>query len=189
MIYQPTPPPAPRVQIYDNTPPKTLGDYSGRAPASKHLPRPGESAWAFKARTERTGLRHLSENLPPAELEAVAAAYNGAVEHLEGGTVDQQVTQTPVARWNEVRGSLGLANVVDRGIFGTSSPQERAMALGGRFGGREIERNGGLANSIGPAPARVDMAAAWERQRLPEYAQRTEIPAGSSGTGFLGVDR
>ena len=51
------------------------------------------------------------------------------------------------------------------------------MALGGRFGGREIERNGGLANSIGPAPARVDMAAAWERKRLPEYAQRTEIPS------------
>ena len=175
--------------MYDSTPPKTLDHYSGQAQTSKHLLRPGESAWAFKARTERTGLRHLSENLPAAELEAVAAAYNGAVEHLEGGTVDQQVRETPVGRWGEVRGSLGLANVTGRGIMGTSSPQERATALGGRFGGREIERNGGLANSIGPAPARVDMAAAWERQRLPGYAQRTEIPAGSSGTGFLGVDR
>lgn len=180
MIYQPTPTPAPRPSIYASTPPKALSDYASSAPPSRYAQRAGESDEAFTSRLQGIGLNHLAETLPRPEIVAVAGEYNAAVERLASGALNH----------DQLRAQLSArAEGTGRGIMGTGTPQDRASVLGSRFGGREIAKQGGLADSIGPAPARVDMAAAWERQRLPVYAQRQEIPTGSSGTGFLGVDR
>ena len=157
---------------------RSLESYVSTAPRSKYDPRPGESDHGYTARLRGIGLQHLAQVLDQATLERVSAAYNSAVQRLEGGTTHEQLRAQLDAR----------ADGSGRGVMGSSTPQERATALGSRFGGREIAKNGGLADSIAPAVPRVDMAAAWQRQNLPAFAQRPEIPAGSSGSGFLGVD-
>lgn len=181
LIYRATPAPPPRPQIYDNTPPKQLGDYRTSAPRSKYTQRPGESDHGFTARLQGIGLNHLADTLPVPELAAVAGAYNAAVERIASGALTH----------DQLRRSLDARNSgTGVGIMGRdASPHQRASALGSRHGGRQIERNGGLGTSVGPAPASVDLAAAWQRQNLPAFAQRPDIPSGSSGDGFVGVDR
>lgn len=129
--------------------------------------RPGESTESWRRRVLAV-VRHLPEDEAAARLAAI----------------DQADQQERPRSGEELHAQLqARQSGVNVGVMGRV--EDRASALGSRFGGREIVKNGGLAESIGPAPARVDMAAAWERQRLPVYAQRQEIPSGSSGEGIF----
>jgi hypothetical protein len=121
----------------------------------------------------------LTNSLEASELERVAAQYNAAVQRIEVG----EYTHSDLRRDLDQRNSG-----TNYGLYGASTPQERAATLGSRVGGREIERNGGLyGDSVGPAPARADMRAAWEAKNMPAFV-RQQAPTGSSGDGWVGVD-
>jgi hypothetical protein len=167
-----------RPQIYDYTPPRTLSDYASQGPRSKWEQAPNQSDRDYTAKL-KPYLQHLAETLPPAELERVAASYNAAITRLEGG----QYSHTDLRRDLESRTSA-----TGRGIMGTSTPQDRAAALGSRWGGREIEKPVGIGDSVGPAPQAVDLAAVHNAPVA--FAQHTDVSGlRSTGSGFIGVDR
>jgi hypothetical protein len=153
--------------------------------ASKYAQKPGESDHAFTARLRGIGLEHLAETLPQAELAAVAASYNGAVQRIEQGggpQTGEQLHEQLAAR----------QTVVDRGLY-DGTPQDRA-ALVGRWGGRVIQGQGhAMVETISSGtPLSSVEAYALARQRDAEASgqlpQRQAVPASSSGSGWLGVD-
>ena len=191
MIYQEPVTPVQRPAIYTNAPVRTLGDYASATVASRYEPKSGESDHGYVARLTPL-LRHLAESLPADELERVAAAYKSAVARLEGGT------QTHA----ELREHLDANGPDQRGLFGISSPQERAAALGNRgFGsGRQVEANGHLADAghVTPGQGVPPMSAARAMQivrqreaevrgQLPQHTDASQLR--STGAGFMGVDR
>src|SRR5580700_4314378 len=128
-IYNPAPAPAPKRNLYEgSTPYGGLASYSAKAPTSRYLPKAGESPHDYKVRLQGVGLVHLAENLPEAELAQVAEAYNQAVTALEAGPGSH----------TELRQRLASRTTgTDIGIMGASAEQ-RAVAVGSRFGGREL---------------------------------------------------
>lgn len=154
-----------------------LEGYTGGPLKSKHLPRPGESDHAFIARTQATGLEHLADQLPAAEVEAVAAAYNAAVERT--GKLDvTAVRRLSVQDYGSQREQLGAGR--SRG-FGS---------------GRALDFNGHItADTISSSrPASMAEVGVIMRQREAEQRgqqpQHTDVSAlHSTGTGFLGVNR
>lgn len=125
--------------------------------------KPGESIEAWRRSVLRVA-RHLPDDAVNAALAAIDQAQEQAAEH-------------PSQRVEEL-GIMGL------------SPQDRAAAVG-RFGGRQIEQNGGAAveplSAARPLSSVEAAAIARQRQaaRRGQEPQRTEIPGGSSGTGWM----
>jgi hypothetical protein len=184
-----------RARIYADSPaPKT---YTSTV-RSKHLPRPGESDHQFILRTRQSGLENLTQHLAatPAVLEAVAAAYNAALERT--GQVDAaDIRRMSGDEYAAQRAQLGASHSRDHvggGITGFDTPQARADALGGRFGGRQIQADGALANSVasvGAAPQLSSMSAhmiarereAQARGQLPQRQDTSTLQ--SSGEGVF----
>jgi hypothetical protein len=74
-----------RPGLYDNTPPKQLGDYASTPKTSLALPKDGESDLAFTHRFDAMVRANLAD-LPADIVEAATVAYNAAVERLQNGT-------------------------------------------------------------------------------------------------------
>jgi hypothetical protein len=152
-----------------------LQNYQSAPPKSRYA-QGSESDHAYIQRLTPL-LQHLTETLPQDELEAVARSYNEAVMRTERGTTHAQLREHLDAR---TAGGGAMA----------ASPQERAAALGSRFGGREIAGQGhvtpGSLSARQPASAAQVNTAIREREaQRNAQPQATQVPTGSSGDGWL----
>lgn len=150
---------------------------------SKFLPHPGQSDMDYTRKLERV-LPHLADQIPADEMAQVVEAYNGAVERLNG-------TQTHT----ELRQHLAGRQGVGTGVMGNSTPQQRAAALGSRWGGRDIRADGDLANRALQAPGQPVITSASQINQImaQREAERTGPPVQhadvrqlrSTGTGWM----
>jgi HAMP domain-containing protein len=175
MIYVDQPAPVQRPSIYVDSD-YSLENYSRTPPRSRYEQAPGESDHGYIQRLAPL-LQHLAETLPADELEAVAKSFNAAVQRVEGGTSHAQLREQLDAR--KAGGGVMAA-----------TPQERAAALGSRFGGREIAGQGhvtpGSLSARQPASAAQVNVLIQQREEAQRAQPRaTQIPTGSSGEGWL----
>lgn len=175
MIYNPRPTTAPGPSVYVDSQYTGLSGYQGGS-ADKLAKRPGESTESWRRRVQAVG-RHLPEDDLAARLAEIDAA-------------DQVQTHEQLRDQLDARQSG-----VDRGIMGSMSPQDRAammnraMVPGNSMSDSSAGMNGGIGDSIGPAPARVWLSQIEQR---PAFAQRTDVSGlRSSGAadGWIGADR
>lgn len=180
-----------RPQIYVNTPPKSLADYAQAVPKSR-FEQANELDFAYIKRLEGTGLQHLAEVLPTAELQRVVDCYNQARQRLEGHTETA----------DELRQRLAARTTgVDVGLMGSGdTPYQRAAMLGsrGHSGQQTVEANGHLVGSAaqplnltrsGATHVAIDILSRLPRKDVPAFAQRPVVAGGSSGDGWVEVDR
>lgn len=165
MIYNPPSAPAQKIQIYDNTPPKTLADRAAVPRVSQYEQRASETDHGYLARLQPL-LRHLAEMLAEDELGRVAECYNAAVRRTEGASH---------ADWQAQRAARQAGERVD--VLGT--PAERASALGSRWGTRNLEGNGHLASQVlttaGQPP--LSMLSRLPAPEAPAIMMRTDTSA------------
>jgi hypothetical protein len=154
-----------------------------RTTRSKHEPREGESAFGYLQRVDRPAfLQHMADELPEDEFARVQAAVEQARQQVAEGVGDHAALRERLE--NRTSGT-GI------GLF-TMNADARAAAWNGRpnITGQE---HLSAPNSAPARPASMaDVRAAIQAKDLAQRGQqpqRQSIPAGSSGTGFLGVDR
>lgn len=169
---QPASRPAP-IRLYDGTPPKTLTDYASAPRASKWDQPTLKLSDAGYTQKLRPLLRHLAEILPPEEFESIVQQFQAAEARVNGG-------QTHA----DLRASLD-ARTSGTGVDGMGTPQERASALGSRFGGRELEHSGHVLPPSVPGSVSLSMLARVPKKDGPAMPVRPAIPYGSSGEGWL----
>jgi hypothetical protein len=181
MIYQPAPEATPKVNLYaDSQTYQGLGGYASATPRSKFAQASGESDHAFTSRLQGIGLVHLADALDEDTLATISEQYNAAVTRLEGGETHADLRQRLASRTT----GTGI------GIMGGNAEQ-RAQAVGSRFGGRELAGEGHLSHYAGALPGQPSLSilSRLPREDNPLIARRQETAElRSSGAGFLGVD-
>jgi hypothetical protein len=179
-MYWDRPTPAPPRNLYqDAEPPKQLTDYQSASPVSKYAQRPSESDGAYIQRLSPL-TKHLKDVLPADELATVAEQFNAAIGRLES----DQASHAQLRANQDARGTtLGVTGL---------APQDRAAALGHRgFGERTLTTNGHVQADVLADKQPMSNVAVHQLVREREAAQRgqppqrTEIPTGSSGEGWM----
>lgn len=174
-MYRPPAAPAPQRNPYAGSHAyQGLQSYQSRS-VDPLAQRPGESAEAWRRRVQSV-IRHLPADEAQARLAAIEQA--SAVQSHE-----------------QLRAQLDGRQGNGTGIMGNATAQERAVALGSRWGGREIAGQGELAAQALATPGQASptysnaeayaIARAREAEMRGQMPQRTEIPAGSSGEGWV----
>jgi hypothetical protein len=161
LIYRPVPEQPRRINIYEGSPQyQGLGQYQNRPEPVDTRSELAKTYNAENSPWERAARQAAIAD----EAEARAQAQQAALDVMHGRGLDQ---------------THGMFTAADRQAC-------RDYAAGARENGAPIERNGGMTTSIGPAPARVFASQIEGPSRM---AVRPAIPHGSSGEGWIGVDR